>query len=106
MKGHDYYYTVLLAVLTFWWILAIGLIKFTLRPDPILNFVSYAYAAICFFGIVVVCLRLRSPRMRRSVTRIYNIILLPWFPLGTALGIYGLLKVDKTEAERSGLLAP
>ncbi|MDB5357732.1 MAG: hypothetical protein JWN24_4185 [Phycisphaerales bacterium] len=45
----------------------------------------------------VVLVRLLLPTRRKWVTVTLNIILLPFVPWETALGVYGLWKVDKGE---------
>lgn len=66
-------------------------------PSFIIRFVT------CFYGIVIaliiwtLILRKAAPRAGRIATIVLNILLLPLFPLGTAVGIYGLWKVDKRD---------
>jgi len=45
--------------------------------------------------VITLILRGKSPAAGRIATTALNIVLLVLFPLGTALGIYGLMKVDK-----------
>ena len=58
-----------------------------------------AFVAGCYVVAVIVTLAVRftAPSYRRTVTRAMNIVLLLHFPLGTALGVYGLLKADRPE---------
>jgi cell division protein FtsW (lipid II flippase) len=53
---------------------------------------SVAFAALAFFTIAM---RHAMPKPGRSLTKALNIVLLVLFPLGTALGLYGLMKVDR-----------
>jgi FtsH-binding integral membrane protein len=66
-------------------------------PSFVIRFVT------CFYGIVIamiiwtMILRKAAPRAGRVATFVLNIFLLPLFPLGTAVGVYGLWKVDKRD---------
>lgn len=54
--------------------------------------VNFAY----FVAIMVtLCARRLNPTSGRSLTRLLNWALLPAFPGGTVVGLYGLLRVDK-----------
>jgi hypothetical protein len=56
------------------------------------------YVNACFISFVAFTLAARflfPPAARRAITMGLNIILLVLIPFGTAVGIYGLLKVDK-----------
>jgi hypothetical protein len=55
-------------------------------------FIEVSYAAV---SVLVLLIRLIFPSHRGWPTFALNIVLLTCFPLGTALAIYGFLKVDK-----------
>jgi hypothetical protein len=59
------------------------------------------YAALVAGMVVILILRGTAPGAGRIATKALNIVLLVVFPLGTALGIYGLMKVDK-DGPRAG----
>lgn len=56
-----------------------------------------AYVAICYFvaSVTVLVVRIWFPAKRRWVTLALNIALLLYAPFGTAIGAYGLFRVDK-----------
>ena len=68
----------------------------------ILSFYAVLIAAI----IVTLILRRTAPSAGRIATMALNIILLLVFPFGTALGIYGLMKVDKDDTTTVGKNIP
>jgi uncharacterized membrane protein YqjE len=51
--------------------------------------------------LAVLVIRIFFPAYRRWPTFGINIILLLWLPFGTALAVYGFLKVDKKLSEIS-----
>ncbi len=53
------------------------------------------YALLVAAMVVTLILRGVAPRVAPAATMAMNIVLLIVFPFGTALGIYGLLRVDK-----------
>jgi hypothetical protein len=53
-------------------------------------------AAYCAAMVVTLWSRRYRPRLGRRLTRILNWALLPALVCGTALGLYGLLKVDRS----------
>ena len=59
--------------------------------------------AFCLFYSVAIGLvlgsRLLRPKSGRRLTRLLNLALLPAFPIGTALGIYGLISVDRQRTQ-------
>src|SRR4051812_46830929 len=104
-SNHDHVYTTILGVLAFF--VVIGMVTLNaLRNRPGID--PDAKAALllplsvegCFLAAVVLILAIRLvfPPHRRWPTLGLNIALLLFFPLGTALGIYGLMKVDKQRA--------
>jgi hypothetical protein len=52
------------------------------------------YALLC---ISTMFIRLLFPRGRKFITLMTNIVSLVYFPFGTALAIYGFMKVDKPD---------
>src|SRR4051812_31230014 len=60
--------------------------------------VVWIYAALVAAMVATLILRGVAPRAGRIATMALNIVLLIVFPFGTALGIYGLIKVDKAAA--------
>jgi hypothetical protein len=62
---------------------------------PLVACLTGAYA--CAAGVVLY-LRIAEPEIGRRVTRGFNIALLFGPPLGTALGLYGLWKVDRRQS--------
>ena len=107
---HNRTYTALLIALTLFCML--GMISIagvsrgpTMQPESRWAFQMIVQLYRVLVGAMVVTLILRwvSPRAGRIATLALNVILLLLFPFGTALGIYGLLKVDKNippECER------
>ena len=70
----------------------------TQLPDwsfPILAFLNGVYFCAAALALI---LRWAAPAVGRRVTRELNIALLFGPPLGTALGLYGLWKVDRDPA--------
>ena len=60
-------------------------------------------AALCLFyslaAGLVLCARILHPYTGRRLTRLLNLALLPVFPIGTAIGIYGLASVDRQRTQ-------
>lgn len=104
MKRHDRTYNVLLIVLTFFYGTSIITMVFirrspTLPPDVLWVFEMTAWVNAAFVAAMIATLVLRgtAPSAGRVATKALNIILLIMIPFGTALGIYGLMKVDKED---------
>jgi len=102
MSRHDRTYTVLLIVLAFF--LGISIIEFAfLKRAPstppesrwVFEMIACINAAFVVAIVTTLILRGVAPSAGRIATTALNIILLFAFPFGTALGIYGLRKVDK-----------
>jgi hypothetical protein len=99
--NHDHIYSTLLGVYAFFLLLGIVSLWFmlslpTLPAESHFGF-HLAIAINAFFlasVIVVLIIRRAFPARRRWPTLALNLILLLSIPLGTALGIYGLLKAD------------
>ena len=99
---HDTIYTVLLTVLAFMSVVSVVTIYWvswlpTTVPESAssLRLVGAVNLCFLFFEVVVLLIRIGLPERGRAVTMALNIVLLFAFPLGTALAIYGLWKVDK-----------
>lgn len=96
---HDQLYTILLAVLAFF--LLIAIIAVTTLPNqnpesrPAMRMVALVEALYVAAIVTTIIVRLASPAKGRLITKALNIVLLVYFPLGTALAIYGFRKVDK-----------
>ena len=95
-------YTIALLVLVFFLLIAAGDGFFMGRlhaDEPILRFVfevcAFTEGAYVFAIAITLCLRTWAPDIGRTATVALNILLLLMFPIGTAIGIYGLSKVDK-----------
>lgn len=60
-------------------------------------------AALCLFyslaAGLTLCARSLQPNTGRRLTRLLNLALLPVFPIGTAIGIYGLANVDRQRTQ-------
>jgi hypothetical protein len=102
MTDHNRIYTILLivAAVLYGGVVTLALVlsytpEFATPSRPI--FVAVALAEGLYVAAMAVALFLRAsaPAAGRVATLILNVIMLPLFPLGTALAIYGLLKVDK-----------
>jgi hypothetical protein len=101
-KNHNAVYTSLLGVLAFFLLLGIGssVMQMHLPKIPpvvrtVFEFTIFVEASYIAAIVVVLLIRIFSPAHARWPTFALNIILLIGFPFGTALAIYGLLKVDK-----------
>jgi len=99
---HDVIYSVLLAVLSFFSLIGVVTIWFistgpALPAGSVLAFRLAIAINVCFLllEVAVLLVRLAMPAQKWP-TVVLNIVLLLSFPLGTALGIYGLWKVDRT----------
>jgi hypothetical protein len=99
---HDTVYTVLLLVVGFFQLLGI-LVMIAMLQNPniapegkwVFRMTAYIHTAFLVAIFATAILRFAAPAKRRPFTLALNIILLLLFPHGTALGIYGLWKVDK-----------
>ena len=101
-RQHDAIYSVLLGVFAFFQSLSV-ISLWVMAGNPELSAISAwvlrmtAAAHLCFLMIevAVLLIRIAAPAYRKWPTLALNIILLFLFPLGTALSIYGLWKVDR-----------
>jgi hypothetical protein len=101
-SAHDHIYSTLLGVLGFLFILGmVSLIAVRhmaqARGEPADALLIPIGTEGCLTAAIAVVLFIRVvfPAYRRWPTLGLNIILLVFVPVGTALGIYGLWKVDK-----------
>lgn len=103
MSKHDTIYNALLGALGFLLLLSgASMLAFSGNPNLPADgrwvfrmsvVVAWMYALAAAVTLVV---RFKAPAARRPVTMAMNIVLLIYFPLGTALGIYGLWKADRS----------
>ena len=103
MSRHDTIYNSLLGAIGFLLLLG-GVGMFTLSQSPdlppesrwVFRMSMAVGAAYALAAAVTLVVRFKAPAAaRRTVTMAMNVVLLLYFPLGTALGIYGLWKVDR-----------
>jgi hypothetical protein len=110
MVKHERLYTVLLAVFAFGILCSTAvLVAFLALPAqarPVSRWPDWVHVVSAFVGGVYYCavagtllLRRAQPATGRRVTKFLNIALLLAPPFGTALGVYGLWKVNGTAAE-------
>lgn len=101
-------YDTLLLALVCYWILASMVRMFVIRylglhptgdtamQVMILQFVIWFDVVYVVFGLTTLGLRFRGSSPAPVVTKVLNIFLLWNLPLGTALGIYGLLRANES----------
>jgi hypothetical protein len=106
MKNHDRTYSVSLAVLAVLAALSSGFLLYlagaatsgpveTHLPEwslPWVAVINFSYAVAI---IVTLCARHFKMETCRVLTRLLNWALLPAFPGGTVVGLYGLLRADR-----------
>ena len=112
MGKHERIYAILLTVFAFYLLTSIGtfvLVACLLGSgkDASRNVIGaamyhmvYITACLLVFVLTALVLRFARPAAGRIVTKALNIVLLLGFPLGTALGIYGLWKVDRDRSKK------
>jgi len=95
-------YTIALLVLAFMSLIGVGEFvllgsagKFNNDARWAFQFCAYIYAIYAMAIAITLILRAYNPYVGRIATTALNIVLLPMFPFGTIVGIYGLRKVDK-----------
>jgi hypothetical protein len=103
VSKHDQIYNTLLMVLGFMFFMTAGVMltmSGTASDDGKWVFRMTAFVAGCYVLAVAATLivRFTAPSYRRTVTRAMNILLLLHFPLGSAVGVYGLLKADRPDS--------
>jgi hypothetical protein len=110
MVKHERLYTLLLAVFAVGILCSMAvLVAFMALPAqarPVSRWPDWVHFVSAFLGGVYFCavagtllLRHAQPDIGRRVTKLLNIALLFALPFGTALGLYGLWKVNGTAAE-------
>lgn len=104
---HDRIYAILLTLYAFCMVVGIGsfhYMKVLLTVEKTtenavfagaITYVMYTCGCIAAFAFLTLLLRYTIPRLGGVFTKALNILLLFGFPFGTALGIYGLMKVDR-----------
>jgi hypothetical protein len=104
-RRHNRLYTALLTAMALFCVLGVMSVTFTGRSPTVapesrwvFEMVAWIYGALIAAIVVTLVLRGAAPLAGRVATKATNIVLLFFFPLGTALGIYGLMKVDKEDA--------
>jgi hypothetical protein len=103
LSWHDKLYTTLLGVLAFFIVMGfLTLLPLYTRAgsDEASRFalklsmgIAGGYFFVCVAGLLI---RIIAPAYRKFPTLGLNIILATYVPFGTALAIYGFMKVDKT----------
>ena len=101
-RTHDVVYTALLGAVLFFQLLGALCLEFILRtPDfpaesvriiQLIVAIELLYAA---FEVIVLVIRIVAPSYGKWPTVALNVCLLPSFPFGTALAVYGLWKADR-----------
>lgn len=108
MKNHNRMYSFALAVLGTCAALSAGLLLFlmgaslggsvhTHLPDWSLPWVAVINFAYAIAIVVTLCARRFKPETGRVLSRILNWALLPAVPGGTLVGLYGLLRADRSK---------
>jgi hypothetical protein len=103
MSGPNQKYTIFLIALAFFSASEVAFNLTVGHRDPSMDvLVEHTFQGMAtLFGvftaaiITTLVLRWRWPKAGRTATRALNIVLLFFFPLGTAVAIYGMRKVDK-----------
>jgi hypothetical protein len=98
---HEQIYRILLGVFGGFVFASGGLVAVILRgashpvPRVAIVIIACSYAGVSLCSFAVLALRILRPGRYRWVTLVWNIVMLFFIPLGTALGIYGLIVLDK-----------
>lgn len=99
---HNRIYAALLVALALFFVLGmVSLLGMSRRPAMppesrwAFEMIVGVYAVLIAAMVATLVLRGVAPRAGRVATMALNVVLLLLFPFGTALGIYGLWKVDK-----------
>ena len=100
--GHDQQYTWFLPLLAVVTIYMINILRGELHEAAVTPERAARNRAViplwyCYVVLIlgVFAIRIFRWRIRRRPTLFLNVVLLLFFPFGTALGVYGLLRVDK-----------
>ncbi len=100
MVNHDTVYTALLAVHGLG-SLGTGLYGFYYLERSQGSNTAFLLLILQFLmALFILILRLGKSKYARIATRVVNILFLPFVFPGTALGIYGLLKVDRKRSSK------
>ena len=107
---HNRAYTVILLILGFISIMVacemLFLSYWLPNSDPSANwvfqFIALVYGIYILAIAATLALRAWAPAAGRPANLALNILLLPVFPFGTAVGVYGLWKVDKDKPPTAG----
>jgi Na+-driven multidrug efflux pump len=86
------------------WILNTSRVNLAQPPEVarIMHLIFEIYVLLVLFAAAVLLIRIATPAYRKWVTLALNIVMLFLFPIGTALAIYGFLKVDKNIENPNG----
>ena len=95
MNRRSTIYTVLLVVYGLGMLFCVAVILLFFKPYHDRNVVVLCCLSSAAMTGIVLALRLCKSRYARIATRIANVLYLPQLFFGTALGIYGLLMVDR-----------
>jgi len=78
-------------------LIAITILRRAQKPIPgwLIVYLACCYAGIALCSFAVVVVRMLWPGRFRWITKTWNIVMLIFIPLGTALGIYGLIVLDR-----------
>jgi voltage-gated potassium channel Kch len=101
MNKHNTIYSVLFIVAAFFWLVGASATWTVLDDAPIRTFILTIYATLIFLAGLTLVMRLTRSPHAKLITMATNIIYLLFFPVGTAIGIYGLWKVDKQHQEEA-----
>jgi hypothetical protein len=66
------------------------------QPPFVFYYIIFMQSLFLFAIVLAIVLRASFPSLRRTITIAVSIFLLLHFPFGTAVGIYGLSKVDRS----------
>lgn len=115
MNRHESIYTIALLVFVFWQLIGIVLM-FWLRigqagePDPLPRWIFHYVITVELIymaaGIATLVLRRTGSGFARTFTKAFNICMLIFFPIGTALGVYGLWVLDRNPEEQGSSTGP
>ena len=101
LPTHEIVYRILLGVFG-GAVLASGLLMISVlrnaqNPVPgwLIVYLACCYAGIALCSFAVLAVRMLWPGRFRWVTLTWNIVMLLFIPFGTALGIYGMIVLDK-----------
>lgn len=78
-------------------LLTISILRRAQNPVPgwLIIYLACVYAGIALCSMAVLTVRMLWPGRFRWVTLAWNIVMLLFIPFGTALGIYGMIVLDR-----------